>query len=194
MSNSYAEIINDPSRGFDKVRDEVLRTRDHCGGLKIYVGKFGQDGHDRGQQVVCEGLSALGFEVVRGALFCTPKELVRDALTHNAHIVGISSLAGGHRMALDVLRILKNIGLGHIPVVVGGVMPPDEAQYLLDNGIRKVFLPGSNILTQIGPELLALGQSSIPEILASHRLNSADLWHDQLVTKSGKNFKRMTFG
>jgi methylmalonyl-CoA mutase len=113
---------------------------------KILVAKMGQDGHDRGQKVIASAFADLGFDVEIGALFATPEEAAEESIKNNVHVVGVSSLAAGHLTLVPELRAaLVKLGRGDIMVVVGGVIPPEDVQTLLDMGAAAVFPPGTNI-------------------------------------------------
>jgi methylmalonyl-CoA mutase len=113
---------------------------------KILVAKMGQDGHDRGQKVIASAFADLGFDVEIGALFATPEEAAEESIKSNVHVVGVSSLAAGHLTLVPELRTaLVKLGRGDIMVVVGGVIPPEDVQTLLDMGAAAVFPPGTNI-------------------------------------------------
>jgi methylmalonyl-CoA mutase len=113
---------------------------------RILIAKMGQDGHDRGQKVIATAFADLGFEVVPGPLFQTPEEAAALAVERDVHIVGASSLAAGHLTLVPELRAaLEAQGRGDVMIVVGGVIPPDDVQALLDAGAAAVFLPGTVI-------------------------------------------------
>ena len=113
---------------------------------RILVAKMGQDGHDRGQKVVVTAFADLGFDVDVGPLFSTPEEVAQQAVDADVHIVGVSSLAAGHLTLLPALRsALAEQGRPDIMIVIGGVIPPDDVQTLLDMGAAAVFLPGTVI-------------------------------------------------
>jgi methylmalonyl-CoA mutase len=112
----------------------------------LLVAKIGQDGHDRGQKVIASAFGDIGFDVHVGALFATPQEVAQQAVAKNVHIVGVSSLAAGHLAHLPELKAaLKAVGRDNILVVVGGVIPPDDVNTLLDMGAAAVFPPGTVI-------------------------------------------------
>ena len=107
---------------------------------------MGQDGHDRGAKVVATGYADLGFDVDIGPLFQTPKETAKQAVENDVHILGISSLAGGHKTLVpDVIAALKKYGREDIMVIVGGVVPKQDYQFLKDAGVTAVFGPGTKI-------------------------------------------------
>ncbi|MGZ3097192.1 methylmalonyl-CoA mutase [Streptomyces sp. H72] len=113
---------------------------------RILVAKMGQDGHDRGQKVIATAFADLGFDVDVGPLFQTPAEVARQAVEADVHIVGVSSLAGGHLTLVPALReALAEEGREDIMVVVGGVIPPQDVPVLLEMGAAAVFPPGTVI-------------------------------------------------
>ncbi len=114
---------------------------------RIMVAKLGQDGHDRGAKVIASAFGDIGFEVVPGPLFQTPVEAADMAVAKKVHVVGMSSLAAGHKtLAPQLVDALKSRGAGDIIVVCGGVIPKQDYQYLLDHGVAAVFGPGTNVL------------------------------------------------
>jgi methylmalonyl-CoA mutase len=130
---------------------------------RILIAKMGQDGHDRGAKVVATAYADLGFDVDIGPLFQQPEEAARMAAENDVHIVGISSLAGGHKTLLVQLRDeLKKIGRDDILIVVGAVIPPQDYEFLKTNGAAAVFGPGTfipdaarEILTQLSARVEA---------------------------------------
>jgi methylmalonyl-CoA mutase len=113
---------------------------------RILIAKIGQDGHDRGAKVVASAYADLGFDVDIGPLFQQPDEVARMAVENDVHVVGISSLAGGHKTLLTQLAAeLKKIGREDIMIVVGGVIPPRDYEFLKANGAAAVFGPGTFI-------------------------------------------------
>ena len=113
---------------------------------RIMIAKLGQDGHDRGAKVVATGYADLGFDVDIGPLFQTPKEATKQAIENDVHILGISSLAAGHKTLVpQVIAELKNYQREDIMVIVGGVIPAQDYQFLFDAGAVGVFGPGTKI-------------------------------------------------
>jgi methylmalonyl-CoA mutase len=113
---------------------------------RILVAKMGQDGHDRGAKVIATAFADLGFDVDVGPLFQTPKEAARMAVENDVHVLGVSSLAGGHNTLVpDVIAELKKLGRDDILVFVGGVIPPQDYDYLYKAGVVGVFGPGTVI-------------------------------------------------
>ena len=113
---------------------------------RIMIAKLGQDGHDRGAKIVATGYADLGFDVDIGPLFQTPKEAVKQAVENDVHILGISSLAGGHKTLVpEVISELKKYDREDIMVIVGGVIPAQDYQFLFDSGAVGVYGPGTKI-------------------------------------------------
>jgi methylmalonyl-CoA mutase len=113
---------------------------------RILVAKMGQDGHDRGAKVVATGYADLGFDVDIGPLFQTPAEVALQAAEADVHVVGASSLAGGHKTLIpELIEELKKLGRADILVVAGGVIPPQDYAYLRAAGVRGIFGPGTVI-------------------------------------------------
>ncbi|WP_377297413.1 methylmalonyl-CoA mutase [Rhizobium sp. SGZ-381] len=114
---------------------------------KMLVAKLGQDGHDRGAKVIASAFGDLGFEVVAGPLFQTPEEAADLAIAEKVQVVGMSSLAAGHKtLGPQLVQALRAKGAKDIIVVIGGVIPRQDYQHLLDAGIAAVFGPGTNVL------------------------------------------------
>jgi len=113
---------------------------------RILVAKMGQDGHDRGAKIIATSFADLGFDVDIGPLFQTPEEVARHAAENDVHIVGISSLAAGHKTLIpQLMDELKKIGRDDIMVVIGGVIPSQDYQFLYDSGVKGIFGPGTII-------------------------------------------------
>ncbi|GAB3972750.1 methylmalonyl-CoA mutase [Spirosoma terrae] len=113
---------------------------------RILVAKMGQDGHDRGAKVIATSFADLGFDVDMGPLFQTPAEVARQAAENDVHIIGVSSLAAGHKTLVpQLIDELKKIGRDDIMVIAGGVIPAQDYQYLYDAGVKGIFGPGTVI-------------------------------------------------
>ena len=111
---------------------------------RIMIAKMGQDGHDRGAKVVATGYADIGFDVDMGPLFQTPAETARQAVENDVHVVGVSSLAAGHKTLVpQVIAELEKLGRPDIMVVVGGVIPHQDYQFLYDAGAAAIFGPGT---------------------------------------------------
>lgn len=130
---------------------------------RIMIAKLGQDGHDRGAKVVATGYADLGFDVDIGPLFQTPQEATKQAVENDVHILGISSLAAGHKTLVpQVIEELKKYGREDIMVIVGGVIPAQDYQFLFDAGAVGVFGPGTKI-AQAAIDLLTILIDSVSE-------------------------------
>ena len=113
---------------------------------RIMIAKMGQDGHDRGAKVVATGYADIGFDVDIGPLFQTPKEAAKQAVENDVHILGVSSLAAGHKTLVpQVIEELKALGRPDIMVIVGGVIPQQDYEFLFEAGAAAVFGPGTKI-------------------------------------------------
>lgn len=113
---------------------------------RIMVAKMGQDGHDRGAKVVATAFADMGFDVDVAPLFQTPEEVAKQAIENDIHILGISSLAAGHKTLVpQVVEELKNLGANDIKIVVGGVIPQQDYDFLFANGADFIFGPGTNL-------------------------------------------------
>jgi methylmalonyl-CoA mutase len=124
---------------------------------RILIAKMGQDGHDRGAKVVASAYADLGFDVDIGPLFQQPEEVARMAADNDVHVIGISSLAGGHKTLLvQLIEELNKIGRDDIMVVVGGVIPQQDYEFLKNNGAAAVFGPGTFIPDAASETLAAL--------------------------------------
>lgn len=113
---------------------------------RIMIAKMGQDGHDRGAKVIATAFADLGFDVDIGPLFQTPEETALQAVENDVHVIGVSSLAAGHKTLLpSLVKELEKLGREDILIVIGGVIPPKDYQFLLDNGAAAIFGPGTVI-------------------------------------------------
>ncbi|HSG68624.1 MAG TPA: cobalamin-dependent protein, partial [Bacteroidales bacterium] len=123
---------------------------------RIMVAKMGQDGHDRGEKVVATGFADIGFDVDVGPLFQTPPETARQAVENDVHIVGVSSLAAGHKTLVpQLIEELKKHGREDIMVIVGGVIPPQDYDFLYKAGTVAIFGPGT-VISDAGIKLLEI--------------------------------------
>ncbi len=128
---------------------------------RIMIAKMGQDGHDRGAKVVATGYADLGFDVDMGPLFQTPEEAAKQAVENDVHVMGVSSLAAGHKTLVPaVIEELKKLGREDIMVIVGGVIPAQDYQYLYDAGAVAIFGPGTSVA--------AAGKKILEILLAAH--------------------------
>ena len=146
FSGVYSKEIKDDS-SFKKARELADTFAEQEGRRpRIMIAKMGQDGHDRGAKVVATGYADVGFDVDIGPLFQTPQEAAKQAVENDVHILGVSSLAAGHKTLVpQVIEELKKYGREDIMVIVGGVIPKQDYQYLFDAGAVAVFGPGTKI-------------------------------------------------
>merc|ERR1719350_2675828 len=113
---------------------------------RILVAKMGQDGHDRGAKVIATGFSDLGFDVDIGPLFQTPDEVAQQAVDSDVHCIGVSSLAAGHKALVpDLVKSLAKIGRPDILIICGGVIPPQDYEFLYNAGVGAIFGPGTKL-------------------------------------------------
>ena len=137
-------------------RDTALFAEAEGRRPRILVVKLGQDGHDRGAKVIATAFADIGFDVDIGPLFQTPEEAARDALENDVHIVGVSSQAAGHKTLVpELVEALSEAGAGHVVVVCGGVIPPQDHDFLHKAGVAAVYGPGTNI-PAAAAEIMAL--------------------------------------
>ncbi|WP_430412544.1 methylmalonyl-CoA mutase [Kordia sp.] len=146
FSGVYSKEIKDDS-SFQKAKELAVKFADLEGRQpRIMIAKMGQDGHDRGAKVVATGYADVGFDVDIGPLFQTPAEAAKQAMENDVHILGVSSLAAGHKTLVpQVIAELKKYGREDIMVIVGGVIPHQDYQFLFDAGAVAVFGPGTKI-------------------------------------------------
>lgn len=137
--------------GSDATIEEVRRMTDEFEKKegrrpRILIAKMGQDGHDRGAKVVSTGYADMGFDVDMGPLFQTPAETARDAVDNDVHVVGMSSLAAGHKTLLpQLVEELEKLGRSDIMVICGGVIPAQDYQFLYDHGAAAIYGPGTSV-------------------------------------------------
>ena len=142
-----AESKNDA--GFEKAREMAAAFAEKEGRQpRIMIAKLGQDGHDRGAKVVATGYADIGFDVDMGPLFQTPAEAAKQAVENDVHVVGVSSLAAGHKTLVpQIIDELKKLEREDILVIVGGVIPAQDYQYLYQAGAAAIFGPGTSVST-----------------------------------------------
>ena len=156
ISGIYSSEAGDDDL-FDQARKLADRFADMEGRRpRIMIAKMGQDGHDRGAKVVATGYADMGFDVDIGPLFQTPAEAARQAVENDVHILGVSSLAAGHKTLVpQVIEELKKLGREDIMVIVGGVIPHQDYQFLYDAGVAAIFGPGT-VIAEAGIKMLEL--------------------------------------
>jgi methylmalonyl-CoA mutase len=157
VTGVYASRFGERAGAVAKVRQQTEEFLAREGRRpRILIAKLGQDGHDRGQQVVATAFADLGFDVDVGPLFQTPKEAARQAADNDDHIIGVSTLAAGHLTLVPALRkALKELGREDILIVVGGVIPPQDYDELYKDGAAAIFGPGT-VITQAALRVLDL--------------------------------------
>ncbi|MDA0230057.1 MAG: methylmalonyl-CoA mutase [Proteobacteria bacterium] len=156
VSGVYASAYANDEE-FTRIRSDVAAfARLEGRRPRLLVVKLGQDGHDRGAKVIATAFADIGFDVDIGALFQTPQEAAREAVENDVHVVGISSLAAGHKTLVpELLSELKAQGAGNILVICGGVIPPNDHEFLIEAGVAAIYGPGTNI-PKAAAEIMAL--------------------------------------
>ncbi len=159
----YAAPYAEDSR-WQQVVDGVAAVERRLGRKpRILIAKMGQDGHDRGANVIASAFADMGFDVVSGPLFQTPEETVVLALDTGVDMVGASSLAAGHKTLIpELIRLLREKGRGDIKVIAGGVIPPQDYDYLREAGVQGIYGPGSNVVECAADVLRLLGHNMPP--------------------------------
>jgi methylmalonyl-CoA mutase len=163
VSGVYAKAYEGDAR-FKQVMDGVTAVANWLGRPpRLLVAKMGQDGHDRGANVIASAFADMGFAVTSGPLFQTPEEAAALALEVSADVVGASSLAAGHKVLVPALiRALRDAGRPDIKVVAGGVIPPQDYDMLRDAGVQGIYGPGSNVVECAADVLRLLGHNMPP--------------------------------
>jgi len=164
VSGVYGGAYQDDRRWVALVRGvEAIASRQGRA-PRILVAKMGQDGHDRGANLVSSAFGDLGFDVIPGPLFQTPEEAAALALAEDVDVVGASSLAAGHKTLIpELIRHLREAGRPDIKVVAGGVIPAQDYAFLRDAGVQAIFGPGTNLVEAAGEVLRLLGHNLPPE-------------------------------
>ena len=159
----YGASYKDDSR-WAQVLDGVAAVERRMGRKpKLLVAKMGQDGHDRGANVIASAFTDMGFDVISGPLFQTPEETVVLALDTGADVVGASSLAAGHKTLIpELIQKLKAEGRSDIKVIAGGVIPPQDYDFLREAGVQGIYGPGSNVVECAADVLRLLGHNMPP--------------------------------
>ncbi|OQW48342.1 MAG: methylmalonyl-CoA mutase [Proteobacteria bacterium SG_bin6] len=163
VSGIYGGAYGDDAR-WAALIDGVAATERRLGRKpRMLVAKMGQDGHDRGANLVSSMFGDLGFEVVAGPLFQTPQEAAALAIDRQVDVVGASSLAAGHKTLIpELIAELATAGRADIKVVAGGVIPPQDYEFLRDAGVQAIFGPGTNLIHAAGEVLRLLGHNMPP--------------------------------
>lgn len=154
ISGAYSKVIS-KNKKFMEARELSDRFEDKFGRRpRIMIAKLGQDGHDRGAKVIATSFADIGFDVDIGPLFQTPAEAVRQAIENDVHILGISSLAAGHKTLVpEAIGLLKEKGREDIAVIVGGVIPQKDYDFLFEKGVLGVFGPGT-VISEAASQIL----------------------------------------
>lgn len=139
-------MINDAE--FIKLREDVTSFAKKNGRQpRILLTKLGQDGHDRGIKIIATAFADAGFDVDLAPLFLTPAEAAKQAMENDVHVIGISSLAAGHKTLIpELIQELKSFKSDDIKVICGGILPPGDHQFLIDSGVSALFTPGSSLI------------------------------------------------
>jgi methylmalonyl-CoA mutase len=133
--------------GFEKIQAEIESFQQKEGRRpRMLVVKMGQDGHDRGAKIIATAFADIGFDVDVGPLFQTPEEAARQAIENDVHVIGISSQAAGHKTLVpQLIESLRSLGGGDIITICGGVIPPQDYDFLQQAGTAAIYGPGTNI-------------------------------------------------
>lgn len=150
VTGAYTSTVQDEKEFRKEIHQTIERAKQfaerHGRRPRILVAKLGQDGHDRGAKVIASSLADLGFDVDIGPLFQTPEEVCRQAIEADVHVVGISTLAAGHRTLVpELIKLLKEHGAQNIKVLCGGVIPEQDYQDLYDKGAVAIFGPSTRV-------------------------------------------------
>ena len=148
------------TEGLDDLREAVNAVSDQLGRrLKFVVGKPGLDGHSNGAEQIAFRARDCGMDITYDGIRMTPQELVEQAQKDDAHVIGLSILSGSHLpLVEDMMTLMKNAGLGHIPVVVGGIIPDDDAERLKKMGVARVYTPKDFELNSIMGDIVELAK------------------------------------
>jgi methylmalonyl-CoA mutase len=159
----YSEAYGDDSR-YAQVTEGVEAVARRLGRKpKVMIAKMGQDGHDRGANVIASAFADMGFDVLSGPLFQTPSETRDMALAEGVDAIGASSLAAGHKTLIPALiQLLREAGRADIKVVAGGVIPPQDYEFLREAGVQGIYGPGSNVVECAADMLRLLGHNMPP--------------------------------
>ena len=163
VSGIYGGAYDGDAR-WARLEDGVASTERRLGRKpRMLVAKMGQDGHDRGANLVSSMFGDLGFEIVPGPLFQTPTEAAALAIQKDVDVVGASSLAAGHKTLIpELIGHLREAGRADIKVIAGGVIPAQDYQILRDAGVQAIFGPGTNLIQAAEEVLRLLGHNMPP--------------------------------
>ncbi len=162
ISGVYGSVY-EGDEGFEKIQSEIKNFQTNEGRRpRMLVVKMGQDGHDRGAKVIASAFADIGFDVDIGPLFQTPDEVARQAIENDVHVIGVSSQAAGHKTLVpQLIESLKELGSEDIITICGGVIPPQDYEFLQEAGTAAIFGPGTNI---------PVAASEILQLVARRRL------------------------
>ncbi|MCK5501207.1 MAG: cobalamin-dependent protein, partial [Tritonibacter mobilis] len=154
--------MSNKTEGLDDLRDAVNAVSDQLGRrLKFVVGKPGLDGHSNGAEQIAFRARDCGMDITYDGIRLTPQELVSSAQRDSAHVIGLSILSGSHLpLVKDTLAQLRDAGLENVPVVVGGIIPEDDANMLLDMGVARVYTPKNFELNSIMKDIVELAKTN----------------------------------
>ena len=146
ISGVYAGAFPDQQK-IAEVRNEIKEFAKNAGRRpRIMVAKIGQDGHDRGAKVIATAFADMGFDVDIAPLFQTPEEVVKQSIENDVHVIGISTQAAGHKTLIEqLMKVLHRENSEDIAVVAGGVIPPQDYEFLKSLGVSCIFGPGTPI-------------------------------------------------
>src|SRR5581483_1710105 len=152
--------------GADPLRADVERISKKLGGpIKFLVGKPGLDGHSNGAEQIAVRARDAGMEVVYGGIRFTPAEIVKTALEEDVHVIGLSILSGSHILLVrDVVDRMKKAGLDDVPIVVGGIVPPEDARLLEDYGVASVYTPKDYEINRIMADVVRIVEKSAEKV------------------------------
>jgi methylmalonyl-CoA mutase len=160
ISKSYHQTAEGAAE-FDKIKADTDRfLNEHGRRPRILVAKMGQDGHDRGAKVIASAYSDLGFDVDLSPMFSTPEEIAKLAVENDVHVIGASSLAAGHKTLIPALiEALAGYGRQDIKVIAGGVIPPQDYDYLYQRGVVGIYGPGTPMLSSVRDVLSKISEN-----------------------------------
>lgn len=160
VSGVYGQSF-EHDEGWKMIQDQIKSFVDKYGRRpRMLVAKMGQDGHDRGAKVIATSFADLGFDIDLAPLFSTPKEVAKQAVENDVHVVGVSSQAARHKTLIpELIAELKNFGASDIIVVCGGVIPKQDYEFLKAAGVKGIFGPGTPISTSAKEVLNAIEEN-----------------------------------